>query len=360
MLNVYKLGKILGLNMYIYSIRKRKIIDSLTINQFRLPPIDLFINQCLETKYGLVDLGTMYCFTTRVDNNTIIISVPNCDPQNLTFKSFDLSAIMQDITELCDLIVSLSRLPAIGPTNYGELKIMNIASTQTFGSKLKYSDYRLVYSINNNLVNSITHSHFDKFNENMVTLLNEMPLLLESTGGNAELVIAEYISLIENAIVEVGFPVTETITIKKSIYSHFGATNKQNVTLALKKVLVIYFEALRDYNFISELSLAKQIKVYIIDNIRHKITLNDIAKQLHISLKRLNPCFKKEFHITINQYIRSKRIGIAKDLLIHTDLSLQYISDTLGYSSKNYFIYDFKKLTSITPHDFQVKHLQLR
>jgi YesN/AraC family two-component response regulator len=53
------------------------------------------------------------------------------------------------------------------------------------------------------------------------------------------------------------------------------------------------------------------------------------------------------------QYIVSKRIGMAKNLLITSNLSLYKISEEIGYDNQLYFSRLFKKHSGITPSEYR-------
>ena len=63
--------------------------------------------------------------------------------------------------------------------------------------------------------------------------------------------------------------------------------------------------------------------------------------------------FKKEFGVTFKNYVIGKRIDVAKNLLTTTDLPINTISDSVGYSNYSYFTRIFKKITGSTPMDFR-------
>lgn len=358
MLDIYKLGQLLGMNMYVFSVHKNKIIDAYITNKFTLTSLDKIIEKAKASKYTLLDLNSAYCITTRVNNDTIIISIPDCDPESLSFRQFNLVDIIDDMSSLNDIILDLYRMPSIAPIHYSTVHIQNISNQSDIHSgleSLSRFDNESIYTLNQYLINAITHSNRLNFDSAMVSLRKMVPQLLHSVDDAAELVVVEYISLLGNAIVEQGFPFQQAIQVKKTLYRHLSSTNAKNLFLILKKICSTYFDTVQNFDSLNKLTMAEQINLYIMDNIRHKITLSDIAKKLNISLKRLNPTFKKTYHVTINQFIRHKKIEIAKNLLSSTSLSLQYISDSLGYSSKNYFIYEFKKITQMTPLDFREK-----
>ncbi|WP_228928476.1 helix-turn-helix domain-containing protein [Leuconostoc pseudomesenteroides] len=71
--------------------------------------------------------------------------------------------------------------------------------------------------------------------------------------------------------------------------------------------------------------------------------------------KTLNPAFKKEYGVTITQFIRQTKVETAKELLIASNLSLLEIAELLSFSTATYFVKTFKKVTGVTPNHFR-KH----
>ena len=90
-------------------------------------------------------------------------------------------------------------------------------------------------------------------------------------------------------------------------------------------------------------SLGQLIKRYIKHNLSRKLTLPQIAKSLHCSTVTLTEHFKREFGITINEYITQKRMELAQQLLLTTDASLNQIASSVGFSDVEYFSRTFKK-----------------
>ena len=90
-------------------------------------------------------------------------------------------------------------------------------------------------------------------------------------------------------------------------------------------------------------SLGKLTKRYIKHNLSRKLTLPQIAKSLHCSTVTLTEHFKREFGITINEYITRKRMELAQRLLLTTDAPLNQIASSVGFSDVEYFSRAFKK-----------------
>ncbi len=94
-------------------------------------------------------------------------------------------------------------------------------------------------------------------------------------------------------------------------------------------------------------------KKFIDDNIFIKLRTNDVANHVHLSPKQLNRIFLKYGETSVFDYISDRKCLAAKELLLTTDLSLQLISDRLGFSDEFYFNRYFTKKAGITPLKFR-------
>lgn len=86
-------------------------------------------------------------------------------------------------------------------------------------------------------------------------------------------------------------------------------------------------------------------------NYQDKISISDLSKKLAYSESMLNRKFKKEVHITFNEYLNRYRINKAIELLKNSDYNITEISYMCGYSSAKYFSRVFKKYLGISPSD---------
>ena len=96
-------------------------------------------------------------------------------------------------------------------------------------------------------------------------------------------------------------------------------------------------------------SIGRLIKKFIKGNIAGKLTLNELARNLHCSTVTLTEHFKREFGITINEYITSKRMEHSERLMLSTDKPLREIATLSGFADVEYFSRTFKKHHGISP-----------
>ncbi len=98
----------------------------------------------------------------------------------------------------------------------------------------------------------------------------------------------------------------------------------------------------------------KKIRTYIRDNLSSPdLNRSTIAEHMHMNPDYLSSVFHSKFDQTLSSYINLMRIDKAKELLTHTNLSLQEISERSGFSSSSYFHKQFKKTTGMTPQEYR-------
>ncbi|MBO7218267.1 MAG: helix-turn-helix transcriptional regulator, partial [Clostridia bacterium] len=85
------------------------------------------------------------------------------------------------------------------------------------------------------------------------------------------------------------------------------------------------------------------------------LTAQDIARLCNFSLSNLKKIFHMYSDIGIMKYFTSIKIRRALHLLFE-GLTIQQVSDNLGFSSINYFHAVFKKETGLTPRQYLQKH----
>lgn len=96
-------------------------------------------------------------------------------------------------------------------------------------------------------------------------------------------------------------------------------------------------------------SIGRLIKYYVKNNLTRKLTLADIAWNLHCSTVTLTEHFKDEFGITIMEYVTKKRMELAEKFLVLTDEPLCEVASRVGFSDVEYFSRTFKRYHGISP-----------
>ena len=103
-------------------------------------------------------------------------------------------------------------------------------------------------------------------------------------------------------------------------------------------------------------SIGVLIRDYVQKNIGKKITLGDLSWNLHCSTVTLTEHFKREFGMTIMQYVAQERMRYAKELLLEGELSVRDIAEKCGYPDVEYFSRTFKAAHGLSPREWKKEH----
>lgn len=97
----------------------------------------------------------------------------------------------------------------------------------------------------------------------------------------------------------------------------------------------------------------RDIVRYLDEHYTEDISLDGLAEQFYISKYYLSREFKKEFGTTIIQYILSKKITNAKELLRYSNASIEDIAGLCGIGDASYFNKVFKKIEGCTASEYR-------
>jgi two-component system response regulator YesN len=85
-----------------------------------------------------------------------------------------------------------------------------------------------------------------------------------------------------------------------------------------------------------------------------ELSLNTIAKQLHVSESYLTRIIKNKTNMSFSDLLTKIRMEKAISLLLsNSNLTVLEISDRIGYKSQHYFSKVFKAYTGMTPTDYK-------
>ena len=99
--------------------------------------------------------------------------------------------------------------------------------------------------------------------------------------------------------------------------------------------------------------LVNAAKKYVQKNYKEKLTLAMISSDIGISQGYLSSVFKKTTGSNLNDYVNHVKIEKAKDLLGMHEYMMYEISDMLGFENPYYFSKVFKRITGMTPSDYE-------
>ena len=98
--------------------------------------------------------------------------------------------------------------------------------------------------------------------------------------------------------------------------------------------------------------LINTIQEYIDDNLNGKLQLNEVAEVFGLSPAYLSVLFKKSTDTGFSEYVYTKKIEKAKEMLLSGDMKIYEVADSLGFESAYYFSKVFKKVDGHSPREY--------
>ncbi|MGN0025899.1 MAG: helix-turn-helix domain-containing protein [Clostridium sp.] len=183
-------------------------------------------------------------------------------------------------------------------------------------------------------------------------------------------ILYDFIRLDTQKIEYLVFDITNYDIVKK--YLNFllyeiTRTNEKNEKL-VKAALVLFLTNLhnvhQDSLIISESSMMENYDVgrwlkYMVDNYS-TVSLTSMAKDFNFNPTYFSLRFKTLANDSFSNKLREIKLEKAKWLLITTDLSVQNISEIIGFKEKSYFFRIFKKRYGMTPLKYRKVNRDLR
>lgn len=123
----------------------------------------------------------------------------------------------------------------------------------------------------------------------------------------------------------------------------------------MAQVLCEYIEQ-KDLFPVREATIGELTEKYILQNLGGKITLGRICLNLHCSKATLTESFRREYGMTIVQFITEKRMERACALLSNSKTSVRGIAEACGFSGVEYFSAQFKKVYGLSPLAYRKKN----
>lgn len=167
-------------------------------------------------------------------------------------------------------------------------------------------------------------------------------------------------TIVARASIEAGLDVDEIFSLEEMYIRKCESLEDIDRIKNLQYHMIIDFadrvNKMNQYNQNNSI-LVSQISKYIQNHISESIKTSDIANYLNKSRGRITTEFKNQTGINLSDFIRIKKIEEAEELLSHTDKSLIFISNYLGFSSQSHFCKVFKDIKGVTPDQYRKKKL---
>lgn len=95
---------------------------------------------------------------------------------------------------------------------------------------------------------------------------------------------------------------------------------------------------------------------YILTNLDKSLTISELSQVAHMSESNFYRVFKNETGISPVSFVNNERIRKAMDMLRNPNISVKEVYLACGFESRSYFNRLFKKVSALSPQEFQARH----
>lgn len=106
-----------------------------------------------------------------------------------------------------------------------------------------------------------------------------------------------------------------------------------------------------------EKRIARRVRSCLEENYADSaLTVNGIAQAMNYSANYLGNAFRREYGMTVSDYLTRLRIDIARKLMEDTGLKFYEIAFRVGFNDQHYFSRIFRRVVGLSPREYRVRH----
>ncbi|MGI2295328.1 helix-turn-helix domain-containing protein [Paenibacillus sp. GXUN7292] len=124
----------------------------------------------------------------------------------------------------------------------------------------------------------------------------------------------------------------------------------------LLEVIELTFQYMVQRSQNKSMEIVSRAKEYLSNHSSSSLSLSEVAEQVGVSPGYLSQLFKEEVGVNYVDYVTKLRLEKAAEYIIGTQLTIDQISQQVGYNSPTYFIRKFKEAYGVTPKVYRYNH----
>ncbi len=235
----------------------------------------------------------------------------------------------------------------------GEYKLYNNGKTYNISPDTivyipAYIPYRIVYS---NTTTSQIKINFDFFSSGY--LGEPSPLSMKDAAKFTCEKEQKYPVPFDDLIIINDASRFKSILSEIVIQMHTNQNESDYIMASLLKASLAYIKQKCISQTTKKNIIVDSIISYIKENYMNEISANDLKKLFNYHPIYLNKQFKAITSRSIHQYLIDYRCMIAKDMLLSTSKSIEFIAHSTGFNSTSHFSQIFKEKNGVSPLQFR-------
>jgi YesN/AraC family two-component response regulator len=223
--------------------------------------------------------------------------------------------------------------------------------------QVKLSDYdttegmeKIVTTSHEPLANKVLHEFIEYYEELPILSYKEVKNIANMLSSLCNYLVEE--ALDKNLILEMyKKSIGKETQLEPNDLKGYTAKNIQNIKKEISNAMIdACVPDFKDDEIKTNISSTLKPAIeYIYQNKSENISAEKMAKICHISQSYFSRLFAKEIGDSFSNYLSRLKIQWAKNILEETDMSVNQISEEIGFNEPGYFIKIFKKYEGVTP-----------
>ncbi|MGN0154991.1 MAG: helix-turn-helix domain-containing protein [Lachnospiraceae bacterium] len=233
-------------------------------------------------------------------------------------------------------------------------------------------DYQIIY-----IASGKAHFNFDKSDKDTILPAGKMVIYqpkeyqkyafygkenadiywIHFTGSNAKSILKDYGLINPTHVISAGFH-PDYIALFRKIILEMQMERSGSSTMTSLLIQQLFLEVYRQQETtgIRHRIIPAEVEAaieYFHKNYYQPLVMDEYAKKHNMSISTLSRMFKQHTGLTPLQYVLNIRLSTAKNLLKDTDLTINEISNMVGYDNPLYFSRLFHKHVGMAPRDYR-------
>lgn len=160
--------------------------------------------------------------------------------------------------------------------------------------------------------------------------------------------------LLSRVAIEGGAPAQRILALNPLFLSQLQeAKSYEDLCFSLQEIVENFVTAISAPGAANAHPIVRKAVAYIAAHFAEPISIQTLAKELHVSPSYFSALFPKHMSVGFHEYVTRVRVEEAKQLLTATDYPINQIAVTVGYADQSSFTKAFKRITGVTPYQLR-------
>ena len=197
------------------------------------------------------------------------------------------------------------------------------------------------------------------------SLLNELLARIYLWGVNEipqiKARVQELLVLMGRAAIDGGADVEEILDLCQHYTTEVDSLDGfENLNRWVGAILHKFISLVFDFKNVKHQNVIFKTNAYIKEHLTEKISLDQVAEQVHFSKSYFCRIIKEELECTFTEYVNRIRVEQSKMLLCNSGMSIAEVAAAVGFDDQSYYTRIFKKQTGLTPGKYREQNVQQR